>query len=434
MNELYLVGGYALVLDDRATTVADSVLHLRDGKIVSVFSQPGFVPPPGALTLDARGALVLPGFINAHTHLGMTLFRGLGADLPLQRWLSEAIFPVEQKFCGSDLVLQATRVACLELIQSGTTTVNDMYYFGLDTAAALHEAGLRGIVAQAITEASQPDRFHLGEIQRYLDAMKAFPLLIPALAPHSVYTVSAGTWARVLAVGEKHGLRIDVHVSENQQEVEDSLKLHGVTPTAFLDALGLWRSGLGIAAHCVVLDATDTATLGRHRVGIVHNPKSNLKLANGIAPLAALRRAGARVALGTDSTASNDSLDILSEAATAAKIQTLVSGVGAWTALDAVRSLTSEGAAAIGLSRELGSLEPGKAADVVVVDVKGPHAFPLRDPYAHLVHSAKPGDVRHTIVAGKPLLVEGKWTTLDAERILDEARPLAEKIGKLLIN
>ncbi len=434
MSDLYIHGGVALVMDGAATVLSEAVLHARDGKIVSLKSDPAFRVPAGAESLDARGALILPGFINGHMHLGMTLFRGLGADLPLHDWLEKAIFPVEQKLCSEEMVRAGTRVACLELIRCGTTTVNDMYYFGTTTASVLAEAGLRGIVGQAITESSQPDGVTLDDIPRFIDEMKRFPLLTPGLAPHSCYTVSRGTWEKIVRMAADRGLRVNTHLSETRQEVEGCLKQYGVRPPEFFEKLGLWETGLAAAAHCVVLDDKDIALLGRRKIGVMHNSHSNLKLASGLAPIAALRKAGARIAIGTDGTASNDSLDIVGEANTAAKAQTLLSGVGSWKAIDTVRALTSEGAAALGLAKEIGSLEVGKSADVVVLDVTGPHAFPLRDPYAHLVHSARGSDVRHTVVHGKALLVDGKWKTLDAQRILAEARPTAEKIGKLLIN
>lgn len=427
----YVWGGTALTMDARGTVVENAVVEISNGKIAGVKSQKGFKPPEGASHLDATGCLVLPGLVNAHTHTGMTLLRGVADDLPLHRWLSDAIFPLEAKWGREEFVYLGTRLALLEMIRSGTTVFNDMYYFEDQAAKAVHEAGMRAICGQTIVEISDVEKKSGDVFQKfdeYLGKVKSYPLVTPAIAPHSIYGVSDKVWKQVIEYADSRKLVVHLHLAETQEEEDQCRKTKGMTPTEYFDRLGLWSRRV-IAAHATCVTEKEIEILGRNKVGIAHNPESNLKLGTKICPVVELRKAGAHVGLGTDGTASNNNLDILQEADFAAKLQIFRNAPGALTAEDTVRLMTSEGAKALGLGDTLGTLEVGKAADLIAVDVRRPHAVPLYNPYSHLVYSATGADVKHSVVAGRALMDNFRLQTLDEAAIIQEAVHWGKKIS-----
>jgi 5-methylthioadenosine/S-adenosylhomocysteine deaminase len=430
-GELWLVGGTILTMDACDTVWTDGALGISAGKIRYVGPRDRAPVPPGARTVDCSSCLVLPGFTNTHTHTGMTLLRGIADDLPLEPWLRTAIFPLEEKWGNAEFVRLGTQLAAIEMIRSGTTTFNDMYYFEEHAARASSEIGLRLIAGQTIVEISgvekrDADIFHKFDV--YLDEVRGLPLVYPAISPHSIYGVSLTTWEKVVAFVRERDLILHTHLAETQDEMDRCQRAYGKTPTQVFDELGVWP-GKVIAAHATCVTAEDIEILGRNRVGIAHNPESNLKLGTRICPVVELRRAGCPVGLGTDGTASNNNLDLLQEADTAAKLQVFRLGAGQLKARDAVRMLTSEGARAVGFGEWLGSLEVGKSADAIAVDISQAHATPLYDPYSHLIYSASGHDVKHSVVDGRILMEDRALLTIDEAAVLREARAWGKRIA-----
>jgi 5-methylthioadenosine/S-adenosylhomocysteine deaminase len=428
--DLTLWGGTALTLNKTNEVIPNAKIDILNGRILSIES----VDKPTSFTakkvIDARNCLVLPGLVNGHTHTGMTLLRGVADDMPLHRWLTEKIFPLEKKWGSQEFVYLGTLLAIVEMIRSGTTVFNDMYYFEEEAARAVHESGLRAICGQTLVEISGVEDTEkvFAEFDRYLDSVRNYYRVIPAIAPHSIYGVSDPVWEKVVRYAEDRNLRVHLHLQETQQELDECRQKRKMTPTAFFEKIGLWKNRC-IAAHAVCLEEADIEILSRNQVGVVHNPESNLKVGTGIAPLVQLRQAGVKVALGTDGAASNNNLDLLQEADFAAKLQIFKSGVGKIIAEDFVKILTLEGAQALKLDHELGSLEVGKSADLICVGVESAHCTPLYNPFSHLVYSAIGSDVKHSVVGGSVIMENRKILTLDEEGILAEAREWGRRIA-----
>jgi len=428
---LCILGGTALTMNGTEDVIEDSVIRVKDGNITSIKSQRQAVAEPGEKALDAKGCLVLPGFINGHTHAAMTLLRGAAENLPLERWLSERIFPLEQKWGNQDFVYLGTLLSAVEMIRSGTTTFNDMYYFEDFAAKAAHEAGLRAICGETLLESphlSQGITFATEQYDQFLEKLGKYPLVMPSIAPHAIYDVARKTWEKLIQYAADRKIRIQLHLSEVQSEVDECLRLFGKTPPQYLDELGLWSHQV-TAAHATCVTAEDIALLGKRGVGIFHNPESNLKLGTRLCPVVELIEAGAHVGLGTDSAASNNNLDLFQEIDFAAKLQSFRKGPGALRAKAAVKMLTIEGARALQLDDKIGSLEEGKAADIIAVDIRNSHSVPLYDPYVHLVYSASASDVKHSIVNGRVLMQNHVLTELDEAAVLKEATLWGQKIG-----
>lgn len=427
-TDFCLFGGTALTMNPQGEVIDNAVIEIKAGRIHSITSSAN--PPSGLKVVDASNCIVLPGFVNGHTHVGMSLLRGVADDLPLQRWLMEKIFPLERKWGNPEFVYWGALLASLEMIHSGTTTFNDMYYFEESAAKAVSEAGMRAICGQTIVDISgvEESQALLGKFEKFLSDVSPYPLVVGAIAPHSIYGVSEKLWPEVIDFAKRKNLLIHVHLAEMQDEMDESQKKYGKTPTQFFDEIGLWKNR-AVAAHATCVNETDIEILGRNKVGIAHNPESNLKLGTRICPVVELRKAGAHVCLGTDSTASNNNLDLLQEADTAAKLQTFRKGVGALTAYEVVQMLTIEGAKALGLENKIGSLEVGKSADLIAVDLSAPHANPVYNPYSHLVYGASGQDVKHSIIGGRLVMENRKVLTIDEVAVLKEVRKWGKKIA-----
>lgn len=425
---LAIVDGLLLPMNDSMDVIPNGMVEITDGTITYV----GKKKKTGAKKiLDARNSIIMPGIVNGHTHTGMTLLRGIGDDLPLNTWLREKIFPLERKWGNEKFVYLGTLLAALEMIKSGTTLFNDMYYFEEQAARAVDESGMRALCGQTIVDISGVEETSaiVDKFEKYRADVSRYKLVVPVVAPHSIYGVSEKSWPALIEFARKYGMPMHVHLSEMQDEQDDTLKKCGKSPTELFEDYGLWE-GVAIAAHAVCVNEKDIQILGRHKVGISHNIESNLKLGTKICPVAELRDAGARVVLGTDGTSSNNNLDLLQEADTAAKLQVMRYGVGRIKAKDVCRMLTIEGAGALGMDKTTGSLEVGKSGDVITVSLAGPHAVPLYDPFSHLVYSASGADVRHTVVQGKILMRDRKVLSLDEEKIILDARRWGKKISE----
>jgi 5-methylthioadenosine/S-adenosylhomocysteine deaminase len=382
--------------------------------------------------LDARGQIVLPGLVNTHTHAPMVMFRGLADDLALMDWLEHYIFPAEKLTVTPDLVRIGTRLAALEMIGSGTTTFADMYYFEADIAAVTREAGLRAVLGESVIQFPAPDAATpadaLAQAEAFIAAWKDDPLVTPAVAPHSAYTLDATSLRAARELANRHGVPLLIHLAETREEATIIADAHGQSPTRYLDSLGVWE-GRSLAAHGVWLDAADMAVLAEKRVGVAHNPESNMKLASGIAAVPAWIEAGMLAGLGTDGAASNNDLDMFEAMRFAALLQKVAtSDPRAMPAALALELATRRGAEALGLGDQIGSLEPGKQADLITVDIDGPRQTPMFDPVSHLVYVSHGDDVRHVMVAGRVLMRDRHVLTLSRADVLRDARAMAERV------
>ncbi len=383
-------------------------------------------------TIDATGQVVLPGLVNTHGHAPMVLYRGLADDLALMDWLQHYIFPAEAKTVTPEFVRVGTRLAALEMIESGTTTHTDMYYFEEEVAKATRDAGMRGVLGETIINFPSPDAKTpadaLARTEAFIKAFHADDLIVPAVAPHAMYTVDE-QWLRASrALADRYGIPVILHVSETQDEVKTSVEKHKLRPVEYLDSIG-FLGPRTIAAHGVWLSDAEIAILARRNVALSHNPESNMKLASGVAPVLEALNAGVVVALGTDGAASNNDLDMfeaMRQAAFLHKVETR--DPRALPATTALEMATIDGARALGMAREIGSLERGKRADIITVSMKGARQTPMYNPVSHLVYVSRGDDVQNTIVNGRVLMRDRKVTTLDESRVLADACAMAERV------
>jgi 5-methylthioadenosine/S-adenosylhomocysteine deaminase len=386
----------------------------------------------GRETIDAAGGVIMPGLINTHTHAPMVLFRGLADDLALMEWLQKYIFPAEARTVSPAFVRAGTRLAALEMIESGTTAYADMYYFEEEIARATKGAGIRGILGQTIIQFPVPDAATpaegLARTERFAKEFAADELITPAVAPHAMYTLDADTLKACRALADRLRIPVIIHLAETQDEIKTAAEKYRQTPTAFLESLGFWGPRT-LAAHGVHLTSADIATLASRKVGVAHNPESNMKLASGIAPVEEMRTAGIAVGLGTDGAASNNDLDMFEAMRQAAFLHKLKHGdPRAVAAPVALEMATIGGARALGMEQQIGSLEPGKRADLLIVSMSSARQTPMYDPVSHLVYVTRGDDVQTTIVNGKVLMRDRKALTLDRTQVLAEARAFAAKV------
>jgi len=383
-------------------------------------------------TIDAGGSVIMPGLINTHTHAPMVLFRGLADDLALMDWLQRYIFPAEAKMVSPEFVRAGTRLAALEMIESGTTTYADMYYFEEEIARVTRSAGLRGVLGETIiqfpvADAKTPAE-SLARTEQFAAEFTNDELIVPAVAPHAMYTLDEPTLKACRALADRLRIPLIIHLAETKDEVRTAREKYHATPTEYLESLGFWGSRT-LAAHAVHVTDADIGVLARHHVGLSHNPESNMKLASGTAPVAAMQRAGLAVGLGTDGAASNNDLDMFEAMRQTALVEKLVSeDPRAIPAPLAIQMATIDGARALGMEREIGSLEPGKRADVIVVSMDSPRQTPMYDPQSHLVYVTRGDDVRTTVVNGRILMRDRKVLTLDRDAVLAEARAYASRV------
>jgi 5-methylthioadenosine/S-adenosylhomocysteine deaminase len=371
--------------------------------------------------------------VNTHTHAPMVLYRGLADDLPLQQWLDKYIFPAEARTVSREMVRVGTRLAAAEMIESGTTTYVDMYYFEEEIARATKAAGLRGVLGQTVIQFPVADAKTpvegLARTEAFIREFAHDDLITPAVAPHAAYTNDRKTLQAARALATKYGVPLIIHLAETNTEVTNSRAAHGgLSPVAYLDSIG-FLGPRTLAAHAVWTSPQDIAILKNRRVAVSHNPESNMKLASGVAPVPAYLAAGITVGLGTDGAASNNDLDMFGAMREAAFLHKVHSGdpraIPAGTALEMA---TIDGAKAIGMDGQIGSLEVGKRADVVVVSMGSAHQTPLYDPISQLVYATRGGDVRTVIVNGRVLMRDRRLTTLNEAAVIADANKLAESV------
>ncbi len=375
---------------------------------------------------------LMPGFVNAHTHAAMTLLRGYADDLPLMEWLSEHIWPAETKWVGVDFVKAGTDLAILEMIRSGTTCFNDMYFYPDTTVQCAQAAGIRACVGMILIDmptawAQDADEYIRKGLQLH-DQVRHSPLISTAFAPHAPYSVSDDALSRVATLSQEMDCQVHIHLHETGHEVEDSQEKHGTRPIERLYQLGLLNPNL-IAVHMTQLLAEEIELIKKQGAHVVHCPESNLKLASGFCPTATLQETGINVAIGTDGASSNNDLDMLSEMKSASLLSKGVShNPSAFDAYAALEAATLCGARALALDHLTGSIEVGKKADLVAIDLSDCASQPVYHPVSQIVYCASRSQISHVWVAGKNLLNKGEWTTMDADGILARARVWRQKI------
>jgi 5-methylthioadenosine/S-adenosylhomocysteine deaminase len=383
--------------------------------------------------LELAGHALIPGLINLHTHAAMTLMRGLADDLPLMDWLNQHIWPAEMRHVSDQYVYDGTRLACAEMLRGGVTTFNDMYFFPHATARAAREAGMRAALGLIVVEFPSP---YASDAQDYLskglalrDELRNEPLLSFCLAPHAPYTVSDGSLRQIATFASELDLPVHMHVHETAAEIEQSLKDHGMRPVQRLADHGILGPGL-IAVHAIHLDTREIELFAQHGCHVTHCPASNLKLASGLAPVCALLEAGVNVALGTDGAASNNRLDMFAEIRLAALLAKGITGnataLPAWQALEMA---TLRAARALGLDSKIGSLRPGKLADLTAVRMDEIESSPCYDPVSHLVYAVGREQVSHVWVNGRLVLDDRRLTTMDTHEITARAAYWRDRIG-----
>ncbi len=384
-------------------------------------------------TIDLGHHALIPGLVNAHTHAAMSLFRGLADDLPLMEWLQNHIWPAEARWAKADFVRDGTRLAMAEMLKGGTTCFNDMYFFPEDTAHAARAAGMRAVIGLIMidfpTAYAQTPGEYLEKGLALHDTLRNSALISTSFAPHAPYTVSDGPLEKIRTLNNELNLPVNIHLHETAHEVDAAMAKTGQRPLQRLNRLDLVNPNL-VAVHMTQLNAEDIALLAQSGAHVVHCPESNLKLASGFCPVHALMQAGVNVALGTDGAASNNDLDLLGEMRTAALLAKAVSGnATALTAHQALRMATLNGARALGLDERIGSLKPGKAADITAIDLNTLASQPVYDPVSQIVYTVSRDQVTDVWVAGKRLLHDRRLTTLDETEILENASAWHAKIS-----
>ncbi len=416
-----------------ATVLNDHAIAIRDGKIVAILpAAEATATYTATQVIDYPQHALLPGFINAHTHAAMNLLKGIADDLPLDTWLQDHIWPAEARWLSETFVRDGTNLAIAEMIRSGTTTFNDMYLFPDIAAECAARAGIRAAIGIVVIDFPTPwardaDEY-LSKGLALRDSLKGDALITIQLAPHAPYTVADGPLAQVATLANELDLPVHIHLHETSTEVSQAIEKTGIRPIERLRDLGLLGPNL-LAVHMTALDDDDIALAAQYNINVVHCPESNLKLASGICPVTALQDAGINVALGTDGAASNNDLDMLGEMRTAALLAKGNRGDAArMTAHEALEMATINGARALGIGDRCGSLEVGKAADLIAVDMDTIETTPHYDPVSALVYSCSRSQISDSWVGGRQLMKNRLLTTLDEAELLQAARQWQQRI------
>lgn len=417
-------GKYLLTMDGDDTILENGGLVIKGDRIVEVGAGAELIAKyPEAELLAEEHGLIMPGLVNTHTHAAMSCFRGLADDLPLMQWLQDYIFPREAQLSG-EIVYQATLLSICEMIKSGTTSFCDMYLFASDVARAAAESGMRAWLGEVLYDFPSPSYGELENGFAYMEKLFAdydtHELLTITVNPHAVYTCSPELLTRLGQVAREHHAVYHIHLSENREEVETCRERYGCSPVKHLEQLGLLGDSV-LAAHCVMLEDDEIRLLAERGVKVAHCQESNMKLASGTAPVVKMLEAGICVSIGTDGSASNNDVDMFGEMNTVAKVHKVArmdpTAMGAATTLWAA---TKGGARALGAGKMIGSLEVGRKADLIVLDLNKPHLTPIYNPVSHLVYAARGGDVVHSIINGRVIMRSRKITTVDEQAVLAE--------------
>lgn len=362
----------------------------------------------------------------------MVYFRGLADDLTLNEWLKKYIWPSEALYVRRRFVRNATQLGVCELIKSGTTTFSDMYFFEDEVAKVIREAGIRGVLGEGILSLPTPfikePKYSIKRVERFIKDWLGDRYVIPCVAPHSIYTCGGKLLKEAKKLADKYGLRYHIHLSETEGEVSKIKKKQGTTPVGYLEKIGVLDENI-MAVHSVWLTDEDIEILKREKAGVVHCPQSNMKLASGVAPIPKLLKYKIKVGLGTDGAASNNNLDLIDEARSAALLHKVYSkDPTVLKAREVIKMLTLGGAEVLGLEDQIGSLEQGKRADIIILNIRRPHLLPLYDPYSHLIYSASGSDVETVIIDGRIVMKNREILTIDEEEIIERAKRFRVRI------
>ncbi len=433
--DLLVTGSYLYLQNKDKTIIKNGAVAIHQDTIVETGLTADLAPKyPDAELLATEHGLIMPGLVNTHTHAAMACFRGLADDLPLMQWLQEYIVPVEAKLTG-DMVYQATLLSLAEMIKSGTTSFCDMYLFAKDVARAAQESGMRAWIGEVLYDFPSPNYGEVASGFQYVEELFTLyadnPLISITIDPDAVYTCSPDLLKNLKNMAEKHNTLYIIHLSENKEEVQGVKERYGASPVMHLENLGLLDNRV-VADHCVMLTDAEIKLLAKREVKIVHCPESNMKLASGIAPVVQMLAAGISVGLGTDSSASNNDVDMFGEMNSAAKlhkVNTLDPTV--MPAETVLEMATMGGARVLGAENKIGSLEPGKKADLIVLDMNQPHLTPLYTIPSHMVYAARGADVVHSVINGNIVMQNRKLKTLDEKAILADMMSMGKQIKKM---
>jgi 5-methylthioadenosine/S-adenosylhomocysteine deaminase len=429
--DILITNGILLTFQNGSFSFKRSDLAIKDGIIIDIGEDLSF---KAKKKIEAKGNIVLPGLINAHTHIPMSLFRGIADDLPLETWWQKFIFPLEKKFGSVEFTRIGTQLSALEMIRSGTTTFCDMYFFEDEIAKVCKKIGIRCFLGEGILDFPTPSCQTKEETFFVIEDLNKKwgkdPLIDLLVAPHAPYTCGEKTLLASKDLAEKLGLKLHIHISETIGEVDQIRSKYNKTPVEYLDSIGFLDENVQ-AVHCVHLTENDIEILYKKKVKVIHCPESNMKLASGFSPVPEMQKKGIMLGLGTDGAASNNNLDMFDEMDFAAKIHK--GRTGDTTVMDAFsifKMATIDNADILGMKDKLGSLEIGKFADIIILNADRPHLIPLYNPCSHIVYSAGGQDVETVIIHGKLIMENRKILTIDEEKVLQEAREYSEKIKK----
>jgi 5-methylthioadenosine/S-adenosylhomocysteine deaminase len=436
-NVDYIISGaYVLPMDERFTVISDGAVAVKGCKIVDVGkSDDIFGKYDAGAVIKEEGNVILPGLINTHTHAAMVYFRGIADDLPLSDWLNKHIWPAENRWLSPEFISGAIELACLEMLNGGVTTYNDMYFYEDAAGRAAKRIGMRAVLGAGIidfpSKSAATAEEYFANAESFIKNWKGDELITPSIAPHSLYTCGPDSLRRAKKMAEKYDVSLHIHLSETEWEVRQVMSLYKKRPVEHLESLGFLDEDV-LAAHCVWLEDNEIKLLAKRKVGVSHCMESNLKLASGFAPVASMLDEGIKVSFGTDGAASNNDLNILSEMSTTAKVHKALSNnptvLGARTIL---RMATKWGAEVLGLGDRVGSLEKGKMADIIAINLNKPHLIPMYDVYSHIVYAAMASDVEMVMVNGRLVVHKRRLQTADESEILDKARKWCLKIRGL---
>ncbi len=430
MKRKIIHNAHIITMNPESDVIPQGTILIENGKIRYIGNE--CLNDSDAEYTDAEGMFVLPGFINTHTHVPMTMLRGYADDLPLQQWLNEHIFPAEARLVNPENVRTACRLAFIEMIKSGTTCFNDMYFFEDVIAEEARKAGIRGVVGESLIDFPTASFRNVDEgadlCEKLIRKWQGDPLIHPSVCAHSPYTCSKTTLQRAKQLADKFNTLLQIHLSETRQETEELLAKTGMRPAEYLHFIGLLDRNV-IAAHCVWLDAHETELMADTCVSIAHCPKSNLKLASGIADTESLLKAGVTVSLGTDGAASNNTLDMVEEMRFAALLPKIIHyDPEAVNARQALQMATINGAKALGLSHLTGSLEVGKSADLILVHADSTNMQPVFDEYSAIVYAMNSKNVRSSMVNGEWIMRNRMLCHLNKEETLEDIRRLSRLV------
>ena len=431
--DLIILGGKVLLIDAKNTCLDNTAIAINEGNIIAI-DQPEKITRQYSArkTITAKDSLVMPGFVNCHTHAAMTCFRGIADDMELMDWLNNYIFPAEAKNVNKDLAYWGSLLACAEMIKSGTTTFCDMYIFEDETARAAKQAGMRCIIGEVLFDFPSPNsktpQEGLDYTRMLIEKWQNDPLISILVEPHALYTCSPDLLAKAKKLADDYSVPLGIHLLENKSEKEQLQKKFGKDAVIFLKDIGYLNERF-LALHCVCLTAEDIRLFADYGVKVSHNPASNMKLASGVAPVPDMLKAGITVGLGTDGCASNNTLDMIKEMSTAAKLHKVARlDPTVMNAQTVVRMATIEGAGALGMYKITGSLEVGKKADIIIIGLNKPHLTPLYNEYSHLVYAASGADIDTVLINGKVVMENRSLLTIDETEVMQKVREIAVNI------